>query len=71
MNKRFHKTPPAPIEDAHVTRRPKDRWNATGRQVPTKGEPQVPFTFQNLRTPILEICRHPDRNRLLAEFSEY
>lgn len=58
-------------EDAHAgNEKKKDGGTRTCRQVPPRGT-TGPVHISTLLNPILEISRHPDRNRLLAKlFSE-
>ena len=58
-------------EDAHAgNEKKKDGGTRTCRQVPATGTTE-PVHISTLLNPILEISRHPDRNRLLAKlFSE-
>ena len=61
---------PAPI-GMPVTRRPKVHVPQPAIKLPPRGT-TGPVHISKLLNPVLEICRHPDRNRLLAEFfSEY
>ena len=54
-----------------VTRRPKVHVPQPSIKLPPRGT-TGPVHISKLLNPIQEICRHPDRNRLLAEFfSEY
>ena len=61
---------PAPI-GMPVTRRPKVHVPQSSIKLSPRGT-IGPVHISKLLSPIQEICRHPDRNRLLAEFfSEY
>ncbi|HIS23139.1 MAG TPA: hypothetical protein IAC09_06850 [Candidatus Cryptobacteroides intestinipullorum] len=57
---------PAPI-GMPATRRPKVHVPQPAIQLPPRGT-AGPVHISKLLNPVLEICRHPDRDRLLAEF---
>ena len=49
-----------------MARRPKAQVPETAIKLPPRGS--GPVHISALLNPILEICSHPDRDRLLAEF---
>ncbi|KAB4217185.1 hypothetical protein GAP53_11245 [Bacteroides uniformis] len=72
MNQAIISRPPmAPVQmPMPVTRRKRTVEPEPAIRFPPKGM-TGPVHVSTLLNPILEICRHPDRNRLLAElFSE-
>ncbi|MUU01174.1 MAG: hypothetical protein EP145_20585 [Bacteroides uniformis] len=71
MNQAFATSaPPAPMRMPMPVTRRKGRWNPNLPSSSRHGDDRTGTHFHPVE-PILEISRHPDRNRLLAKlFSE-
>ncbi|MDB9039798.1 MULTISPECIES: hypothetical protein [Bacteroidales] len=69
MNQAIISRPPmAPVQmPMPLTRKKKTVEPKPAIKFPSRG-PAGPVHISTLLNPILEICHHPDRDRLLAEF---